>query len=113
MTHSNRMLYRILHTLILLELQDKSDKIQSLTLTFVKVLIESTGKELKVPVKFIDIYNEACRLRGGNRNKEESNLEIRQYVRDDLLKNGYIFVDPTDVDSIYLTQKTIDEYSDY
>jgi hypothetical protein len=96
-----------------LELQDKSKEIQSLTLTFIKVLIESTSKELKVPVKFVDIYNDACRLSGGNRNKEESNLEMRQHVRDDLLNNGYIFVDPKDVDSIYLTQKTIDEYSDY
>jgi hypothetical protein len=76
-------------------------------------LIESTSKELKVPVKFVDIYNEACRLRGGNRNKEESNLEISQHVRDDLINNGFIFVDPKDVNSIYLTQKTIDEYSGY
>lgn len=96
-----------------MELKDKSDKIQSLSLTFVKVLIESTGKELKVPVQFIEIYNEVCRLRGGNRNKEESNLELRQHVRDDLLNNGYIFVDSKDVDLIYLTQKAIDEYSDY
>ncbi len=96
-----------------MEAQDNSDNIESLTLTFVKVLIESTSKELKVPVKFVDIYNEACRLRGGNRNKEESNLEIRQHVRDHLINNGFIFVDPKDVNSIYLTQKTIDEYSDY
>jgi hypothetical protein len=96
-----------------LESQDKSDKIESLTLTFVKVLIESTSGELKVPVKFVDIYNEACLERGGNRNKEESNLEIRQHVRNDLINNGFIFVDPTNVNSIYLTQKTIDEYSDY
>jgi len=96
-----------------LEPLDKSEKIESLTLTFVKVLIESTGMELKVPVKFVDIYNEACRLRGGDRNKEESNLEIRQHVRDNLLTNGYIFVDSNDADSIYLTQKTLDEYSDY
>lgn len=93
--------------------QSNSDDIEGLTLTFVKVLIESTGKELKVPVKFVDVYNEACRLRGGNRNKEESNLEIRQHIRDDLLNNGYMFADSEDVDSIYLTQKTIDEYSDY
>lgn len=92
---------------------NNTDEIEGLTLAFVKVLIEITGKDWKVPVKFVDVYNEACRLRGGNRNKEESNLEIRQYVRDHLLNNGYIFVDPKDVDSIYLTQKTIDEYSDY
>lgn len=96
-----------------MEEQDKSDKIQSLTLTFVKVLIERTSKELKVPVKFVDVYNEACRIRGGISNQEESNLEVRQHVRDDLLSNGFIFVDSKDVDSIYLTQKTIDEYSDY
>lgn len=93
--------------------QDNSADIQGLTLTFVKVLLESTSKELKVPVKFIDIYNEACRLRVGARNKEESNLELRQHVRDDLINNGFILVDPNDADSIYLTQKTIDEYSDY
>ena len=87
--------------------------IEGLTLTFVKVLIESTDKELKAPVKFVDIYNEACRSRGGNRNKEESDLEIRQHVRDNLINNGFIFVDPKDVDSVYITQKTIDEYSDY
>lgn len=92
---------------------NNTDEIEGLTLAFVKVLIEITGKDWKVPVKFVDVYNEACRLRGGNRNKEESNLEIRQYVRDHLLNNGYIFVDPKDVNSIYLTQKTIDEYSDY
>ena len=92
---------------------NNTDEIEGLTLAFVKVLIEITGKDWKVPVKFVDVYNEACRLRGGNRNKEESNLEIRQYVRDHLLNNGYIFVYPKDVDSIYLTQKTIDEYSDY
>jgi len=96
-----------------LDPHNNTDEIEGLTLAFVKVLIEITGKDWKVPVKFVDVYNEACRLRGGNRNKEESNLEIRQYVRDHLLNNGYIFVDPKDVDSIYLTQKTIDEYSDY
>jgi hypothetical protein len=93
--------------------QDISDDIKRLTYTFVKVLIESTSSELKVPVKFVDIYNDACRKRGGSNNKDESNVELRQHVRDNLLKNGHIFVDPNDVDSIYLTQKAVDEYSDY
>ena len=51
-------------------------------------------------------------LEGGN-DKYKSYIEMKQYVRENLLKNGYIFVDPKDVDSIYLTQKAIDEYSDY
>jgi hypothetical protein len=59
----------------------------------------------------MDIYMEAYRERGGNINKEESNLEIRHRVRDDLLNNGYIFVDPNDVDSIYLTQRALNEFS--
>ena len=98
---------------IRMELQDSSELIKHLTFTFIKVLIERTGGEIKLPLKFVDIYNDACIKRGGINNKYESNLEMRWYVRDNLLKNEYIFVDPKDVDSIYLTQKAIDEYSDY
>jgi hypothetical protein len=76
-------------------------------------LIESTSSELKVPVKFVDIYNETCRTTEGSNDKYKSYIEMKQYVRENLLKNGYIFVDPKDGDSIYLTQKTIEEYSDY
>lgn len=90
-----------------------SEDIKRLTYRFVKTLIESTNSELKVPVKFVDIYDDACRKEEGSNDKSESNLEMRQHVRDDLIKSGYIFVDPKDVDSIYITQKAIDEYSDY
>ena len=96
-----------------MEKQQVSEEIQSLTLTFVKVLIESTSGELKVPVKFVDIYNDACRRHGGGDNKQESDLQLRQYIRDNLLSSGYIFVDPNDADSIYMTQKAIDEYAEY
>lgn len=94
-------------------MEHTSEIIKRLTYTFVKILIESTSSELKVPVKFVDIYNETCRMTEGNNDKYKSYIEMKQYVRDNLLKNGYIFVDPKDVDSIYLTQKAIDEYSDY
>ena len=96
-----------------MEQQDISEEIQGLTLASVKVLIESTNNELKVSVKFVDIYNDACRIRGGSNDKYESNIEMRQHVRDNLMKNGYIFIDTKDVDSINLTQKAIDEYSGY
>jgi len=96
-----------------LEKQDISAEIQSLTFTFVKVLIENTNNELKVSVNFVDIYNEACRRRWGNNNKEESYLQLRQNVRDTLLSSDYVFVDPNDVDSIYLNQKAKDEYAEY
>jgi hypothetical protein len=96
-----------------MELQNSSELIKHLTSTFIKVLIERTGGELKIPLKFVDIYNDACIKRGGINNKYEINIEMRHYVRDNLMKNGYIFVDPKDVDSIYLTRKAIDEYSGY
>ena len=94
-------------------MEHTSEDIKRLAYRFVKTLIESTNRELKVPVKFVDIYNEACRKQEGSNDKYESNIELRQHVRDDLIKNDYIFVDPKDVDSIYITQKAIDEYSDY
>jgi len=93
--------------------QNISDEIKSLTYTFVKVLIETTDGELTVPVKFVDIYNDACRTRFGNNNRCEENPELRQHVRDNLLGSEYIFVDPSDVDLIYLTQRAIDECSEY
>ena len=94
-------------------MEHTSEIIKRLTYRFVKILIESTNSELKVPVKFVEIYNDACRKQEGSNDKYDSYIEMKQYVRDNLLKNGYIFVDPKDVDSIYLTQKAIDEYSDY
>jgi len=97
-----------------LDSQDSSEEIKRLTYAFVKVLIESTSRELTVSVKFVDIYDDACRTRFGNNNNEwEKNSDFRQHVRNDLLNNGYIFVDPKDVDSVFLTQKAIDEFADY
>ena len=93
-----------------MELHETSDIIQDLTFTFVNTLIKNTKSELTMPVKFVDIYIEACRERRRNKNKEESNLEIRELVRNDLLNNGYIFVAPMDVDSIYLTQRALNEF---
>ena len=94
-------------------LQESSDLIKHLTFTFIKVLIERTSGEMKMPLKFVDIYNDACIKPGGINNKYEANNEMRQHVRDNLMKNGYIFIDTKDVDSINLTQKAIDEYSGY
>ncbi|HYG00631.1 MAG TPA: hypothetical protein VD815_11105 [Candidatus Saccharimonadales bacterium] len=93
--------------------QDVSEEISHLSYAFIKVLIEKTDGELKMPLKFEDVYNDACTKQGGNNNTDEENTEVRQHVRDNLLENGYIFVDPKEVDYIFLTQKAIDEYSDY
>jgi hypothetical protein len=82
-----------------------------MTYKFVKSMMERTNREVKIPVKFIEVYEEACRRRVGiSVEFDESNLELRQHVRDNLLDNKFIFVDPNDVDSIYITQKAIDKY---
>lgn len=93
--------------------KDISDEIKHLAYTFIKVSYERTGGELKKPLGFLDIYYDACTKIDGSNNKYETNLEIRQHVRDYLLKSGLIVVDPKEVDSIYLSQKAINEYADH
>lgn len=105
--------YKEISTLVYaMKPQYTSDDINRLAHTFIKVLVERTGSEINVPLRFIDVYNDACTKQGGSNNKYETNTEIRHHVRDNLLKNGFIFVDPEDVDSVFLTQKAIDEYVD-
>ena len=45
-----------------------------------------------------------------NNKYDYSNLETRQHVRDILLRNGYIFVNPNDAEAIFATKKAIDQY---
>ena len=91
-----------------------SEDIKRLTYSFVKALIENTDGELKVAVKFVDIYNDACRFRGSsNEIYSDSDVVLIQNVRESLLNNGYFKVDSNNSDSIFLTQRAIEEYSDY
>ena len=94
--------------------ENVSEDIKHLTYIFVTIMIEKFGDNIKIPTKFVDVYIEACKVPSNSNSKyDKSNLQLRQSVRDNLLRNGYIFVDPKDVDSIHLTRKAIDEYSDY
>jgi hypothetical protein len=94
--------------------ENVSEDIKHLTYIFITIMIEKCGNDVKVPARFVDIYAEACKVPSyGNTKYDKSNLQLRQSVRDNLLRNGYIFVDPKDVDSIFLTQKAIQEYADY
>lgn len=93
--------------------QISSRDIMELTIRVIRKLIERTNLDLKFLVKFIEIYNKACKTRnsGMNNDHDITNLDLREYVRNNLMAKGYIMVDPVDVDSVYLTQKAIDEYS--
>ena len=49
--------------------QYTSDDINRLADTFIKVLIERTGGELNVSLRFVDMYNDACAKQSGSNNK--------------------------------------------
>ncbi|HYG00127.1 MAG TPA: hypothetical protein VD815_08545 [Candidatus Saccharimonadales bacterium] len=97
-----------------MESEEVSNDIKKLTYQVVKIMVGRAGRDLNTPLKFIEVYKEACRKPViSNDGYDESHIEMRQHVRDSLSSNGHIIVDSVDVDSIHITQKAIDEYSDY
>ncbi|HKR73508.1 MAG TPA: hypothetical protein VJR94_05290 [Candidatus Nitrosocosmicus sp.] len=56
-----------------MSLKDISDEIKHLAFTFIKVSYERTGGELKKPLRFLDIYYDACTKIDGSINKYETN----------------------------------------
>ncbi|MDQ4073039.1 MAG: hypothetical protein M3162_01905 [Thermoproteota archaeon] len=87
-----------------------SNGIKRLTYGIIKSMIDKTNQDLKTPVKFVEVYEDACKKRIKDEDElERSNLEMRQHVRDNLIRNGYVFVDPADTEAIYITQKAVDE----
>jgi hypothetical protein len=93
--------------------QDQSEGIKRLTSKVIKVLVLRTGGDPRTAVNFVDVYDEACMRQDMRSNDEydKSNPEMRQHVRDYLLKNDYAFVDPKDADSVLLTQKGMKEHT--
>lgn len=88
-----------------------SPEIRQLIYLVVKSMIEKTKRDLRISVGFEQVYNEACKIDTNTKNQyDHSNLEIRHHVRDILLKNGYIFVNPDDAEDVFITKKAIDEY---
>lgn len=93
--------------------QQYSKGILCLTDEFVKSAIERTKGNLQISIPFQEIYRDACYLAG--KTGEDSNnayLEIKYHVRDRLLRNNFIFMNPNDADSIFITQKAIVEFNE-
>jgi hypothetical protein len=88
---------------------DVSPAVRRLTYRILKSIIEKTNNNLRIPIRFGQLYMEACNRDTDNR-YESSNLEMRQHIRDILLRNDYIFVNPDDVEEIFITKKAIDQY---
>jgi hypothetical protein len=77
----------------------------------VKTMIEKTKSDLKIPIRFEQVYEEACKIdTNNNNNYDPSHLEVRHHVRDILLRNGYIFASPDDPEDVFITKKAIDLY---
>lgn len=96
-----------------MESQHYSKDIRLLTYKFVESMIKRTKGKLQTPVPFEEVYDDACYL--ANKIKVKigiSGLQIKYHVRDNMLSNRLVFVNPIDVDSIFLTQKAIDKYND-
>jgi len=78
----------------------------------VDLLIESSRGDLKLPIHFINAYNKACKkISHDDSDYFKSNLQLRQYVRENLIKRGLISVSPENVESVYVTQKGLNVHS--
>lgn len=88
---------------------DVSPEVRRLIYLVTKTIIEKTKSNLKASVKFRLVYMEACK--NDTKNKYDySNLELRQHIRDILLRNDYIFINPEDAEDVFITKKAIDQY---
>ena len=88
---------------------DVSPEVRRLIYLVTKTMIEKTKSNLKASIGFGQVYMEACKKDTKNK-YDHSNLELRQHIRDILLRNGYIFVNPEDVEDVFITKKAIDQY---
>ncbi len=87
---------------------DVSPEVRLLTYLVIQTMIEKTKRDLHIPINFRQIYEEACK-RDTKNNYDYSNLEIRQHVRDILLRNGYILVNPNDAEDVFITEKAVNQ----
>ena len=85
---------------------DVSPEIERLIHLVIKSMVEKTNSNLKTPIGFNLVYMEACKLEP-NYKYDYSDLEIRQHVRDILLRNDYIFVNPDVVEEVFITKKAL------
>lgn len=91
---------------------DVSNTINLLTNEVINFIVEKTNGKLQTPIPFIEAYNSV--IERISRSKKGysmiSNIEMRQYVREKLLKNDLMFINHEDVDYVFVTQKALDRY---
>jgi hypothetical protein len=91
---------------------DISKNIGLLANKIVNLLIERTHGDLRIQLPFLYAYEKAHFINTSfSDNKvDKSNLQVRQHVIDYLLKNELIFINPENVNGVYITQKALDQY---
>ncbi len=85
---------------------DVSPEIERLIHVVIKSMVEKTNSNLKTPIGFRQVYMEACKQETSYK-YDYSSLEMRQHVRDILLRNDYISINPDDIEEVFITRKAL------
>ena len=77
-----------------------------------EVLVKRTNGDKKVSIPFIDAFMEACIIQNSKRHivEKEANPMIRNQLLENLLKNGYVILNPHEGEAVFITQKAIDKF---
>lgn len=78
----------------------------------IQVLIKRADSNKKISIPFIEAFMEACIIQNSKRHivEKEANPMIRNQLLDNLLKNGYVILNPQEGEAVFLTQKAIDKF---
>ena len=76
------------------------------------VLVKRTNGDKKVSIPFIEAFMEACIIQNSKRHivENEANPMIRNQLLGNLLKNGYVILNPHEGEAVFITQKAIDKF---
>jgi hypothetical protein len=76
------------------------------------VLVKRASGNKKVSIPFIEAFMEACIIQNSKKHsvEKEANPMIRNQLLENLLKNGYIILNPHEGEAVFITQKAIDKF---
>ena len=77
------------------------------------ILIKRTKGNKKVSIPFIEAFLEACIIQNSKRDiiEKQANPMIRNQLLENLLRSGYVILNPQEGEAVFLTQKAIDKFS--
>ena len=86
-----------------------TDELKTLVM---EVLIKRTDGVQEISIPFIEVFIEACIIQRARSDilVENNSPAIRYQLLENLVKDGYVRLNPQEEESIYLTQRAIDEF---